>query len=145
MADHVRALPVPTSVPHPPIWIGGNSKLTMRRVVDAGQGWMPMPNPRAKSRPGRSVPLETGEDLARLKHYLDEYADQRGRSDPIDIVHSLALAPTEPAALIEHLGELESLGVTWVCANGAGASVPEAVEWIETFGADIIVPIVKSV
>jgi probable F420-dependent oxidoreductase len=137
-ARSVRALPTPCRVPHPPIWIGGNSKLTIRRVVDEGQGWMPMPNPRSKTAVGRGVPLETAGDLAALKRYLDEYADARGRTEPIDIVHSLALAPTDPAALVDHLAELKQIGVTWVCVNGQGADISEAVEWIEGFGASVI-------
>ena len=53
-AKAVTAQPRPHSRPHPPLWIGGNSKLTMRRVVDRAQGWMPMPNPRRAPGPGRS-------------------------------------------------------------------------------------------
>lgn len=44
-ARGVTAQPVPAQQPHPPIWLGGNSKLTRRRVAERAQGWMPMPSP----------------------------------------------------------------------------------------------------
>jgi len=141
VVNEVRCLPVPASKPHPPFWIAGNSKLTLRRVVDVGQGWITLPNPIGKAAPGRSQVLETIDDLARLKRYLDEHARRRERTEPIDIVHSLALAPTEPAALREHIGRLGELGVTWVCANGLGASPEEALDWIHAFGAEVIAPL----
>ena len=140
-ACQVRCLPVPVSRPHPPFWIAGNSKLTLRRVVDVGQGWITLPNPIGKAAPGRSQVLETIDDLARLKRYLDEYAERQERTEPIDIVHSLALAPTDPAALRDHILRLGELGVTWVCANGLGASPEEALDWIQAFGAEVITPL----
>lgn len=137
-ARDVRALPVPVSRPHPPLWIGGNSRLTMRRVVDSGQGWMPMPNARDRTRPGRSVALETLDDLARLKRYLNDYAEVRGRTAPIDILCSLTSPGSSPAEIIDHLGRLNEIGVGWVSVGGASRSLPEALEWIERFGAEII-------
>jgi probable F420-dependent oxidoreductase len=139
-ADEVRALPVPVARPHPPLWIGGNSRLTMRRVVDSAQGWMPMPNARSRTRPGRAVPLETLDDLARLKGYMDGYAAQRGRTAPVDILCSVNGPESSPAELINHLGRLEEIGVGWVSVGGRSRSLTEALEWIDTFGADVIGP-----
>jgi probable F420-dependent oxidoreductase len=139
-ANAVTALPRPVCRPHPPLWIGGNSKLTMRRVVDAAQGWMPMPNPRRSVRPGRTAPLETIADLRALRRYLDDYAASQGRVEPIDVVCSLLDAPADRAALVAHLGELASVGVTWVTVNGEGRSLSEAREWIGEFGNDVIAP-----
>lgn len=141
VAEDVRSLPVPISRPHPPIWIGGNSNLTMRRVVDSGQGWMPMPNPRSKATTGRSVALETLEDLAKLKQYMTAYAEKQGRTDLPDIICSLGLNSEEPAAVIGHICRLEELGVTWVSVNGGGATLSEACDRIAQFGQDVITPI----
>jgi probable F420-dependent oxidoreductase len=140
-AEQVRCLPVPVSQPHPPLWIAGNSQLTMRRVVDVGQGWITLPNPAGKAGPGRTQVLETVDDLVRLKRYLDEYAERRERAEPIDIVHNLAFAPAEPGALRDHIVRLDDLGVTWVCVNGRGASPEQARDWIGEFGAEVIAPL----
>ena len=48
------ALPRPVQQPHPPIWIGGNSKRAIRRAVELADGWAPMPN---SGPDGRSAPL----------------------------------------------------------------------------------------
>ncbi len=139
-ADHVRALPTPVTRPHPPLWIGGNSRLTMRRVVDGAQGWMPMPNARHRTDVGRSVPLESLDDLARLKRYLDDYADRQGRAEPIDILCSFTLGTQSAEQALDHLGRLARMGVGWVSVGGQGSSRPEAEEWVARFGADVIGP-----
>ena len=144
-AKAVTAQPRPHSRPHPPLWIGGNSKLTMRRVVDGAQGWMPMPNPRRTVRAGRSAPLESIDDLLALKRYLDTYAETQGRTEPIDIACSLRDAPTNAAALIDQLGRLAAAGVTWVTVNGEGRSLAEAEHWIGDFGANVIAACTESV
>jgi probable F420-dependent oxidoreductase len=40
--DALRCLPHPTQKPHPPIWVGGHSKLALRRVARLGDGWHPV-------------------------------------------------------------------------------------------------------
>ena len=137
-ARDVTSQPTPVQRPHPPLWIGGNSRLTRRRVVEHAQGWMTMP---LRRRPGQlhNTPfLETAGDLRRLAEYLHDYAAQTGRSTPIDIVHSARDAPTERAALVDWLAEHAAAGVTWVTVNGIGTDLAEAEAFIERYGAEII-------
>ena len=47
--------PRPTQVPHPPIWVGGNSPRAIRRAVDYAQGWSPFPLPAAGTRRTRTT------------------------------------------------------------------------------------------
>jgi probable F420-dependent oxidoreductase len=42
-AENVRIEPKPQSVPHPPIWIGGWGKLTLRRAATLADNWLPGP------------------------------------------------------------------------------------------------------
>ena len=47
---HFRArgntmLPRPFAQPHPPIWVGGNSKTAIRRAVERGPGLAAVPEP----------------------------------------------------------------------------------------------------
>jgi hypothetical protein len=39
--ENVAFEPKPVQMPHPPIWIGGNSRPAMRRVARHGDGWIP--------------------------------------------------------------------------------------------------------
>jgi probable F420-dependent oxidoreductase len=41
--DPIWSWPKPVRKPHPPIWIGGNGTRTLERVVEFGDGWMPIP------------------------------------------------------------------------------------------------------
>ena len=36
--------PKPLQRPHPPIWVGGKSRISLRRVARLGQGWLPIGN-----------------------------------------------------------------------------------------------------
>ena len=49
----------PKPSPHPPIWIGGNSRRSRQRVARYGDGWSPFPAPRALARTAKSPVLET--------------------------------------------------------------------------------------
>jgi len=40
--EALRCLPQPTQKPHPPIWVGGHSKVALRRVARLGDGWHPV-------------------------------------------------------------------------------------------------------
>lgn len=35
----IKFLPRPVQKPHPPIWVGGNSRMAIERAVNAGNGW----------------------------------------------------------------------------------------------------------
>jgi probable F420-dependent oxidoreductase len=62
-ARHVIGRPRPVQDPIP-IWIGGNSKLSRRRVAERAQGWMPMGGPPELSATARTPSLGTLDDLA---------------------------------------------------------------------------------
>ena len=107
-------LPRPVQSPHPPIWVGGNSKRAIRRAVDLADGWTPMPNPRALGARRRSAHLETVEELEALIAYADGYRESTGHAGPFEIsvmpmgVPSPGVPGYEPARLVDHVAELEA-------------------------------------
>ena len=60
--------PVSAQSPHPPIWIGGNSPRAMRRAVEFGDGWHPIPMPHDAMR----------DAIAKL----NEISERHGRAAP---------------------------------------------------------------
>ena len=69
----INFLPRPVQKPHPPIWVGGQSRRAMRRAAELGDGWHPVGAIPA-------APLEP-EDLADDLVTLYRYAEAAGR-DP---------------------------------------------------------------
>ena len=141
-ARGVTAQPVPVQQPRPPIWLGGNSQLTRRRVAERADGWMPMPSPRGMG----GVALETTEDLVGLLDYLFSYAKEIGRSDPLDILCVFPASNTghTRSAEIEMVEELSGLGVTWMAVNGEGTTLEEACAFLDAFGEEVIHNVLRS-
>jgi probable F420-dependent oxidoreductase len=107
--------PKPAQKPHPPIWVGGHGRPSLRRAVEFGAAWHPINRGPAELRAGRA-------ELARLSR-------ERGRATPpaitlrndLRIVGPGESAPTsthggrvmagEPSALVDQIGELAACGV----------------------------------
>lgn len=139
----VTANPKPAKVP---IWIGGNSRLTRRRVARYGDGWNPFPAPRSLAVTSRTAPLESLDDLAALLDDLWAQVDEAGR-DPagIDVAFGTCTgsgpdSPTglDAAAELEALDRMAGLGVTWNGVGLPGDSVAHAVEALEQYGEEVI-------
>jgi probable F420-dependent oxidoreductase len=111
-AVDVCVRPQPVQQPHPPIWIGGNSRRSLRRAADTGAGWMTFPNARGQKISRRSAPLESVDDLVPLLSTLRQFLDEVERREPI--------------------------GVTWVTLTGTAKTVLEALEGIDRFGDEVI-------
>lgn len=140
-AAGVSANPKPA---HLPIWIGGNSALTRRRVAARGHGWNPFPAPAWLAKTSRTVPLEGLDDLAPMLEHLWRHVEAAGRDRAdIDVAFTTGLpGPAEdgfdPGAHLEQLDRMAALGVTWSSTAIPGDSVARAVEAIERYGAEVI-------
>ena len=74
--DNISFLPKPVQKPHPPIWVGGESRPALRRAAELADGWYPLgSNP--------TFPMETPEQLAAGLERLATYARRFGR-DPAE-------------------------------------------------------------
>jgi probable F420-dependent oxidoreductase len=127
-ARNVTAFPPPAQQPHPRLWFGGNSQLTMRRVVEHGAGWMPLVNSKASARHLRSPVMESIEDLARLLGQLRDHAERAGRTEPIEIMYWLPRVrdASEMKAHLDLASQAAELGVTWLVVNGEGTTADTA-------------------
>jgi probable F420-dependent oxidoreductase len=140
-ATGVTANPKATRVP---IWIGGNSARTRRRVATAGDGWNPFPAPPQLAQTSRTVPLEGLDDLGPMLDHLWEHVDDAGRNrDEIDVAFTTGLPGADSAkfdagAHLETLARMEAMGITWNSTHVPGDSIERAVETIERFGAELI-------
>jgi probable F420-dependent oxidoreductase len=140
-ARGVSANPKPAGLP---IWIGGNSALTRRRVARHGDGWNPFPASAQLATTARTPVLETLDDLAPMVDDLRRHAEATGR-DPatIDIAFTTGLpGPGDrtfsPAAHLDALEDMAALGVTWSSVGVPGDSLDHALETVERYGAEVI-------
>lgn len=143
-ARDITTQPTPTADPHPPLWLGGNSKLTRRRVAEWGQGWMPLPNPAAVAKHRRSPVLETTEQLTEMLKYLHDHAASVGRTAPVDVMYmcfdggSPGTPEWNPQQHLEALHELADAGVTWLATNAVGTTRSEVEDNMAQYGEEII-------
>jgi probable F420-dependent oxidoreductase len=139
-ARDVIARPRPVQDPIP-IWIGGNAKITLRRVAERTQGWMPMVGSPELSNTSRTPHLATLDDIAaKIKELKDMAGD---RADSIDVALAYSdLSITQPTIDVERhrefIGRAEEIGVTWVVLQGMSVTPPETLEFVESFGATYI-------
>ena len=94
----VRSFPKPARKPHPPVYMGGSSKYVFKRVVEWGDGWMPV--------------LSPVEDIQAGRQRLNEMAEQAGRS-PKEI-SVLSFGWPGKFRTKEEISELKSAGVDHV-------------------------------
>lgn len=141
----VTMRPRPLSRPHPPIWVGGNSKAAIRRAVERGEGWVPFPNPPEASVAVKSPVIASIEDLERRIQFARAHSEIVGRSAPLDICFSpfsldaSALMRGETGALIDEVHALEAIGVTWLTVSFGDAN--NLSEWrglVDRLGADVL-------
>ena len=128
-----------------PIWIGGNSRLSRRRVAAVADGWVPFPAPRALAGTTKTPPLETPEDLAEMLDYLWRHVEDQGRDrSEIDVCFgsdaggSLADDTFDAGAQLEGLASLSALGVTWASVTVPGDSINRSVEALARYGEEVI-------
>ena len=135
----------PKPDPNPPIWIGGNSSLSRRRVARYGNGWSPFPAPRGLAQTAKTPPLETVADLRPMLDELWRFIEEAER-DPAEIDVSFgSTAGGDPGserfdadAQLAAMEELSQLGVTWSGIGVPGDSLDHAVESLERFGESVI-------
>jgi probable F420-dependent oxidoreductase len=119
-----------------PIWLGGNAKLTLRRVAERCQGWMPLTGPSGMFSTVRSPEVSSTDDLSERLAMLKEYAGDR--FDSLDIssaytdssVHDVT---TDVERHRDSLGKLEEAGVNWIIIPGPQGKHPEALDFIGAF------------
>jgi probable F420-dependent oxidoreductase len=135
----------PKPDPHPPIWIGGNSRMSRRRVARYGNGWNPFPAPRGLAQTTKTPALETLDDLRPMLDELWQFVTEAGR-DPADIDVSFGSgAGGNPGserfnadAQLAAVEEMGRLGITWSGVGVPGDSLEHAVEALERFGSSVI-------
>ena len=83
-ARGITAHPRPASLPHPPIWIGGNTGRARQRVATHGDGWCPFPAPAGLAKTAGTAEMDTIERLGEGIEDLRRRSDAAGRDLVVD-------------------------------------------------------------
>jgi probable F420-dependent oxidoreductase len=132
--------PKPIQKPHPPIFIGGNSKPAMKRAAEQGDGWIPW--------------LVTSEELPDCINYMKSLPAYAAKADRFEILVTTTAYQVEDYSHAESgatqiagdrdsvLREIESLrkaGATSVQVMPPRVeTLEESLDWIEWYDSEII-------
>jgi probable F420-dependent oxidoreductase len=143
-AKGITAHPRPVSIPHPPIWIGGNTSAARKRVVNHGDGWCPFPAPAMLAQTARTAVMDA-DVLAEGVDDLRRRFDAAGRDfTEIDITFTNADGGSpgdddfNADAYLSGLEKLAAVGVTWVQVGLPGDNLAHVLDTIERFGSSVI-------
>ncbi|OBK24682.1 LLM class F420-dependent oxidoreductase [Mycobacterium asiaticum] len=144
-ARGITAHPRPSSQPHPPIWIGGNTAAARKRVAEHGDGWCPFAAPAGLARTAGTAVIDSVDALASGIDDMRRRCEAAGK-DPaaVDITFtnfeggSPAADDFNADAYLAGVKKLAALGVTWLQVGLPGDSVSHAVEIIDRFGSLVI-------
>ena len=132
--------PKPPQQPHPPIFIGGNSRAAMRRAAVHGDGWIPW--------------LITAEELPECIDYMRAQPEFEAKADRFEIVMPTTsynvedysheeMGETRIAAerdeIMRDIEKLQKAGITVAQVMPPRVETFEqCLEWVEWFDSDII-------
>jgi probable F420-dependent oxidoreductase len=124
-----------------PIWIGGNSKLTRRRVASRAQGWMPMSGPPEMATTTRTAHLG---DLDAIGAAVRDLKEQAGdRADEIDVMvlytdDSILATDADVERHRDALGRIAEAGATWVSFAWDFSTEAETLAFVDGFAASYL-------
>jgi len=136
--------PRPVQRPHPPLWVGGNSRRAIRRAVEHGDGWIPFPTLGIASDRIRTAAIESVEDLAERLAYARAYAAEVGRERPLDVCFvpfGLSMHRrdgVDPVRFRDSVEELAALGVTWLTLALPGDTRAAFCDAVRRFGDEVL-------
>lgn len=142
----VASLPRPVQLPHPPLWLGGNSSVVLDRVARFGAGWSPMLGDPSVAAAARTRSISSQDELRGLLDDLGRRMAAAGRT-----LDELEIAASDPAADLrvqmspeqrrERLRALAALGVTHTMVRLDPADdVATTLRRLEEFGREVVAP-----
>ena len=140
----IQFLPKPVQQPHPPIWVGGQSRAALRRAATLGDGWHPV----------GAIPAATlePEELAGDLATLHRFAEQAGR-DPSTLAVSMKAPLYDPGtmqsgprrrfsgptdAILEDVHTYSEIGVSHIIFDIRGRDLTRALERLDWFAGEVM-------
>ena len=132
--------PKPVQRPHPPIWVGGNTRFALRRAARLGDGWH-----------GTRV---TPKELVKKRESLRRLCEENGRSpDSVAVTLRATLVLGEPqrsqsgerapltgtaGEILEDIRRYEEAGLEYLVISVAAAHTESTIEAVRRFADDVV-------
>jgi probable F420-dependent oxidoreductase len=119
-----------------PIWIGGNSMRTLRRVAERAQGWMPLMGSAEFHNTTRTHHLETLGHVAQRMQVLKDLAGPRAQEIQVATLYLDPSLHDDKVDVEKHrdaFGQMESIGIDWLVVMGPSGSGTRSAEFVESF------------
>lgn len=136
-----RIRPAPLQKPHPPILIGGNSRLAIRRAVELGDYWAPFFAPAAVLSMARTASIAEEEDIDAALAYLQAHCEKVGREVPPKLYFAGTGAIKrgyDPQEFIDTIGGLRAKGASACGVNIAAGTRSEWCDLARDFGSNVL-------
>jgi probable F420-dependent oxidoreductase len=139
----VTLSPPAVQAPHPPLWLGGNSRVVRERVAAWGNGWAPLTLGGAvMSKASRTAEIASHDDLARCIMQIKEAMTAAGRdASSLDVAAQgtrLISPEWSTDEQLTYLGELADIGVTWTSVPFDKQRHTAALDDVARFGERVI-------
>ncbi|MFT3966683.1 MAG: LLM class F420-dependent oxidoreductase [Sphingobium sp.] len=126
-----------------PIYVGGNAKRAIRRVVDMADGWNPFftMGGEVNSNTTRTASMTGEEDLKAGIDYMKDYAAKVGRAQLPEVVLGGVNKPGEVLSaqeILDRIGAYRELGVTTAGVTVKGGTRNEWCDNAQKIGEDVI-------
>ncbi|MCY4365291.1 MAG: TIGR03619 family F420-dependent LLM class oxidoreductase [Chloroflexi bacterium] len=143
--SNIHFLPKPVQRPHPPIWVGGQSRAAMRRAARLGDGWHPVGAIPA-------APLEP-EELAQNIELLHRYAEAAARNpEELEVsmkapLYDAGSTPSgaarrrfsgESEQMLQDIQTYEDVGVSCIIFDIRGNDLNGSLERLEWFAEEVM-------
>jgi probable F420-dependent oxidoreductase len=119
-----------------PIWMGGNAKITRRRVATRAQGWMPMSGPPEMATTTRTAHFSGLDDIAEAVRDLKEMAGDRAGELDVMVLYtddSILQPGKDVERHREMLGRIAEIGATWVSFAWDFSAQAETLAFVDGF------------
>jgi probable F420-dependent oxidoreductase len=138
----INFLPKPVQNPHPPIWVGGNSRISINRALSLGDGWHPV----------GLTPDEIREKVKYINELLED--KKKGKSDfvislrkniQIKGISGKKLKNTDeretlrgtPEKIVEGIEDYRDAGVSHLIVHVLSGSMEGVLETMKVFSREI--------
>ena len=129
---------------HIPLYIGGNSKRALRRVVELADGWNPFFTSGLSTKVTKTKSFAGEEDIINGINYMKEHCEKVGRDELPEVFLASIMGPgsdTSPQSIVDTIGRYRELGVAGAGASFFAKTKSQWCELAQQFAEDVLAKI----